>query len=87
MPKKSFKNLAQEAIDYTKEGLGKLVEVHELQEALKNLLNSEDYEQLVKEIIEKEKIAIGLIQQAILIERTLMTTQHKAVEELIDNLS
>jgi hypothetical protein len=87
MPKKSFKDLAQEAIDYTKEGLDKLVEVHELQEALKNLPKSESYEQLAKEIIEKEKIAISLIQQATLIERTLMTSQHKAVEMLINNLS
>lgn len=86
MPKKSFQDLAQDAINYTKEGMNLLIEIHELQEAIKNLPQKENYQQLIEEIIEKEKIAVGLIQQATLIQRTLMKNQHEAVEKLINNL-
>lgn len=86
MSEKSFKDLAQEAIDYTQEGINLLVEIQELQEAIKNLPQKENYQQLIKEVIEKEKIAVGLIQQATLIQRTLMKNQHEAIEKLIKNL-
>lgn len=86
MIEKSFKDLAKEAIDRTKEGLDYLVEAYELQEALKNLPKTESYKQFIEEIIEKEKIGVGLIQQAILIQRGLMNNQHKAIENLINNL-
>lgn len=86
MPEKSFKDLANEAINYTKDGLGHLIEVYELQEASKNLPKTENYQQLVKEIIEKEKIAVGLIQQATLIERGLINRQREAIKKLINTL-
>lgn len=86
MIEKSFKDLAKEAVDYTKEGLDCLVEVYELQEALKNLPKTESCQQFIEEIIEKEKIGVGLIQQAILIQRGLMNDQHKAIKNLINDL-
>lgn len=86
MPEKSFKDLANEALDCTKEGLNRLVEIQELQEALTNLPKNSDYRQLVEEIIEKEKFAVSLIQQATVIERGMMQTQHDAIQRLINNL-
>lgn len=86
MMKKSFSDLAQEAISHTQKGINLLIEIYELQEAVKNMPHKADYQQLIKEIIEKEKTAVGLIQQATIIQRELMKNQHEAIETLINNL-
>ena len=65
----NFKAQADEAIEYTKEGLDLLVELRELQEAINFLPINENFEQMLKEIIEKEKIAVGLIQKSNLIQK------------------
>lgn len=83
---KNFKTLAEEAIECTKKGLDTLIEIHEIQEALKNFPKTKDYQQLVQEIIGKEKVAVGLIQRATLIQRGLMKTQHEEIEKIINNL-
>ena len=86
MSNKCFKELAEEAIDCTKNGLEKLIEVYELQQASKNFPVTENYQELIEEIIEKEKIAVSLIHQATLMIRGLMDNQHHAVQKLINNL-
>jgi hypothetical protein len=86
MSKKSVTVLAEEAIKYTKEGVNLLVEIHELQEAIKNLPKNESYEQMVKEIIEKEKMAVGFIQQATVIQRKLIKNQHEVMAKLLNSL-
>lgn len=86
MPGKNFSDLAREAINLTKQGLELLMEVSELQQALKYLSNNESSVQAITEIVEKEKIAVSLIQQAIVIERNLMTKQHKEIALLLSSL-
>ena len=86
MSKKSLKNLTDEAINYTKEGLELLLEVSELQAAVKNTPKTENYYQLVKEIIEKEKLAVGLIERATLIQRDLINKQRESTIKLINSL-
>lgn len=87
MQKKGFGDLAKEAIDCNREGIELLVEIRELQESLKNFPKKENYQLLLEEIIEKQKIAVSLIQQSTLIQRGLMKSQHEAIEKLINNLS
>lgn len=87
MLEKPFNDLAKQALDSTKKGLDLLCEIHELQQAAKNLSQGEDYAFLVEEIIRKEKLAVSLINQATLIERDLMKRQHRAVEEIVNRLS
>lgn len=83
MSKKSLKKLIKEVIDYTKEGLELLLEASELQAAAKNMPKTEDYYQLVKEIVEKEKLAVSLIERATLIQRDLINKQREGIIKLI----
>lgn len=83
----SFKIQVNEAIKCTKEGLDLLVELSELQESIKSLPIGEDLKQIVKEIIEKEKMAVSLIQKGTLMQRGLIKTQHEAIERLINRLA
>lgn len=81
-----FREQASRAQQYTKEGLDLSVEVYELRRSLEHLKKGKDYSELVKEIIAKEKTAVGLIQQATMIQRKMMQLQHKAIEQLIDEI-
>lgn len=86
MSKKSLKSLTDEAIKYTKEGLELLLEVSELQAALGNIPKTENYYQMIKEIIEKEKLAVSLIERATLIQRDLINRQRESTIKLINSL-
>ncbi len=86
MSKQSLKNLINEAISFTKEGLELLLEVSELQEAAKNMPKNEDYYQLVKEIVEKEKLAVSLIERTTLIQRDFINNQREGIIKLINSL-
>jgi hypothetical protein len=77
---------AKQALEYTREGLDTLVAISELQDSLVGLPKNDEYSAMVKEIIEKEKLAVSLIQQATLIQRGLMEQQHSAIKHLIDSL-
>lgn len=87
MSEKRFHELAKEALDSTRMGLDLLCEIHELQQGATNLAFGDDYSFLVEEIIRKEKLAVGFINQATIIERNLMKTQHRAIEEIIKRIS
>ena len=86
MANKSVKKLTVQAINYTKEGLELLLEVSELQEAIKNMAKTEDYYQIVKEIIENEKVAVGLIEKATFIQRDLVNQQREGIIKLLKSL-
>jgi hypothetical protein len=83
----NLKKQASEAIKYTREGIELLIEIGELQEAIRSLPKSENIEQFIKEIIEKEKMAVSLIQKGSLIQRSLLKNQHEEIEKLINKLS
>lgn len=87
MQNKTFIDLAREVINYNKDGMELLIEINELQKAISNLAREDERHQLIKEIIEKEKVAIILIQQSTIIQRGLMKKQHEAIEKLINNLT
>lgn len=87
MDTNKLKQQANEAIKRTKEGIELLIEISEMQEALKNLPKNENVEHFIKEIIEKEKMAVSLIQKSNLIQRELLQNQHKEIEGLIKKLS
>ena len=63
MSKESLRALINKTINYTKEGLELLLEVDELQAAAKNMPKTKDYYQLVKEIVEKEKVVDDLFRR------------------------
>ena len=86
MPEKTFKDLALEAAQSTKKGIDLLVEIDELQSALAHQSLSKDSEALIREVIEKEKLAVGFIQEGMTIQKTLMNKQHASVQSLIDRL-
>jgi len=86
MIESEFSHQAKQAVAFSKEGLNHLVEVHELQLALLGQKKDEEYAKIVKEIVEREKLAVGLIQQATLIQRDLMKKQHEAIQKLIDTI-
>lgn len=86
MANKSVKELTVQAINYTKEGLELLLKVSELQEAIKNMAKTEDYYQIVKEIIEKEKVAVDLIEKATFIQRDLVNEQREGIIKLLKSL-
>jgi RNA polymerase-interacting CarD/CdnL/TRCF family regulator len=86
MIESEFIRQAKQAIAFSREGMDHLIEVHELQQALKNKTRDNDYAAVVREIIEKEKLAVGLIQKSTLIQRDLMRSQEKAIQDLIDTL-
>lgn len=83
MLEKGIKDLAKEAMDCTREGLDRLIQVQELLEAIKNMKQNKDYQSMIEDIIEKEKMAVELIQRATIIERGLMKDQHEAIKKLI----
>jgi len=84
---KNVKKQASEAIKYATEGIDLLIELSEMLEALKALPKGENIEQFIKEIIEKEKMAVSLIQNSNLIQRSLLKNQHEEIENLIKKLS
>jgi small-conductance mechanosensitive channel len=86
MSQKQFKNLATTALECTKKGLDLLTEVYELQVAAKQMSMSSDYTALIKEIAEKQKMAVEFIQQATLIERGMMRQQEEDIKKLIADL-
>ena len=86
MSEKTFKALAAEAAESTKKGIDLLVEIDELQTVLSLQSLSKDFESLIREMIEKEKLAVGFIQESMTIQKALMGKQHKAVQSLIDRL-
>jgi hypothetical protein len=86
MAEKSFRDLANDALSHTKQGLDLLVETYDLQTAALNMPPNRDFEEIVHEIAEKQKLAVGLIQNAMTIEKSLMHRQAEAVQKLIDKL-
>ena len=86
MAEKTFKDLAAEASRSTKKGIELLIEIDEIQNALSMQSLTKDSESLIREMIEKEKLAVGFIQEGMTIQKTLMSKQHKAVQSLIDRL-
>lgn len=86
MPEKTFRDLAVEAAESTRTGTDLLIEIDDLQTALSMRSLTGDSESLIREIIEKEKLAVGFIQQGMTIQKALMSKQHTAVQALIDRL-
>lgn len=86
MAEKSFKDLAVEAARSTKKGIDLLIEIDELQTAIALQSLSKDSETLIREMIEKEKLAVGFIQEGMTIQKTLMSRQHASVQSLIERL-
>ncbi|HQU91408.1 MAG TPA: hypothetical protein PLK77_03885 [Pyrinomonadaceae bacterium] len=86
MSEKPFKALAAEAAESTKKGIDLLIEIDELQTALSLQSLSNDTESLIREMIEKEKLAVGFIQESMTIQKALMGRQHRAVQSLIERL-
>lgn len=86
MAEKSFRDLANDALSHTKQGLDLLVETYDLQAAALNMPPNRDFEEIVHEIAEKQKLAVELIQNAMTIEKSLMHRQAEAVQKLIGKL-
>lgn len=87
MAERTFSVLANEALSNTKQGLELLVETDELQAAALNMHLDRDFEDLVHEIAEKQKLAVAMIQNAMTIEKDLMHRQAEAVHRLISKLT
>jgi len=87
MAEKSFKDLADEALNHTRQGLGLLVETSDLQTAALNMPQNRDFEELVHEIVGKQKRAFELVQNAMTIEKVLMHRQAEQVKQLINKLT
>jgi len=81
-----FSLQAKKAASLTEEGLDHLIEAHELQMALLNHPKDSSYATMVQEIIEKEKLAVALIQKSTLVQRDLMNRQHASVQKLIEGI-
>lgn len=86
MAEKSFSDLANDALSHTKHGLDLLVETYDLQTAALNMPPNRDFEEIIREIAEKQKLAVELIQNAMTIEKSLMHRQAEAVQKLIGKL-
>lgn len=86
MAEKTFRDLANDALNHTKQGLDMLVETYDLQAAALNMPPNNDFEQIVHEIAEKQRLAVELIQNAMTIEKNLMHRQAEAVQKLIGKL-
>lgn len=86
MPEKTFKDLAAEAVKSTQKGIDLLIEIDQLQTSLSLQSLTKDSELIIREIIEKEKLAVGFVQESMTIQKALMSKQHKAVQSLIDRL-
>ena len=87
MTQATFNDEAKRASQLTQEGLSLLIEVNDLQLSLSSLKNKDEAALgLIREIIAKEKMAVGLIQQSTLIQRELMKRQHTAIEVLTKGL-
>jgi len=86
MAEKTFRDLAIVALSHTKQGLEMLVETYDLQVAALNMPPNRDFEEIVHEIAEKQKLAVELIQYAMTIEKRLMHRQAEAVQKLIGKL-
>lgn len=84
---KLFSDRAHEALECTQQGLRLLIEANELGLATTNMLQNDDYHSLVEEMIEKQKLAVELIQRAMLIEKNLMQTQAGNIERIMRELS
>lgn len=82
-----IKSQVREAVDSITSGLNLIIELNELQEAINNLPQNESVEQMLKEIIEKEKLSVGLLQKGTLIQRSLLKHQHDAIASLFNKLS
>ena len=87
MAEKSFDRLADEALEDTRRGLDLLKEIDALQRALRNLADEKEFGSMVKEIIEKEKLAVGFVQQSTIATRNLMQKQQEEIERLIERLN
>lgn len=86
MAEKTFRDLANDALSHTKQGLEILVETYDLQVTALNMPPNPDFEDIVHEIAEKQKLAVELIQNAMTIEKGLMRRQAEAVQKLIGKL-
>lgn len=86
MTNSNFKKQVAEALDCTKEGLNLILEISELQEAIKLLPLNETFEQMVKEVLEKEKYAVSLLQKSNLIQKSLISNQRLNIQKIIDRL-
>lgn len=86
MAEKMFRDLANDALSHTKQGLELLVETYDLQAGALNMPPNDDFEQVVHEIAEKQRLAVELIQNAMMIEKSLMHLQAEAVQKLIGKL-
>lgn len=86
MPEKTFKDLAAEAAKSTQKGIDLLIEIDEIQTALSLQSLTSESESIIREMIEKEKLAVGFIQESMTIQKALMGKQHKAVQSLINRL-
>lgn len=81
-----FRNEAEKASQYTKEGLDQLIEISRLLEGLDLAPSPSEKAKIIEGIIAKEKHAVSLIQQSTLMQRELMRKQHDAVAELIESI-
>lgn len=86
MAERTFKDLADEALSYTSQGLAILVETDELQRAALTMDQNTEFADLVREISGKQKHAVELIQNAMMIQRNLMNRQAESVRQLISSL-
>ena len=86
MAERMFKDLADEALSYTSQGLALLVETDELQRAALNMSRNADFAELIRELGSKQKHAVELIQGAMMIQKNLMNRQADSVRQLISTL-
>ena len=86
MLQKTFKDFADQAIHFTKQGMELMTEIDRLQQLARQLPKIESYAELVKEIIEKEKLATSFIGKATLIQRELLNKQRMEIEFLLHDL-
>lgn len=86
MADKTVRELTEDALSLTKQGLDMLVETYDLQAAALNMPLNRDFEDIVYEITAKQKLAVELIQNAMTIEKGLMHRHAEAVQKLISKL-
>ncbi|HMO80022.1 MAG TPA: hypothetical protein PKD24_04455 [Pyrinomonadaceae bacterium] len=86
MSEKTVRDLANDALGFTKRGLEMIVETYDMQAAALSMPLNRDFEQIVHEIARKQKLAVELIQNAMTIEKGLMQRQAEAIQKLIGKL-
>lgn len=81
-----FTTRAKEILFLRQKAIELLLEVHDLQIAAKHEPDLEYLKPMIHTLVEKQKLAVQLIQQATVFEKDLMLRQKKSIEELIEKI-